>query len=134
MGYTNVMVYKSGIPGWAKAGNPLASNVAYPEDKTPAISVQELSSQDLSSVFILDIRPQTNFQKGHVRGSTNIDLEDLHEKFSSLPKNKKIVLVDHKGKITNITGQFLSFKDYKNVVRLDGGFNAWAKKGMPIEK
>jgi rhodanese-related sulfurtransferase len=82
---------------------------------------------------LVDIRPHEHFSKGHIGGSTNIDLEDLYEQFKSLPKDKKIVLIDHRGKLTLTTAKFLASRGYENVVRLDGGFNAWAKHGLPIE-
>ena len=134
MGYSNVAVYRDGIPGWAKAGYSLASNTEYPDVKIPLISATDLSKMDGGGVFLLDIRPLDIFQNGYIQGSRNIDLEDLHERVRSLPKDKKIVLIDHKGKTTLVTGRFLSFKGYTDLGRLDGGFNAWARTGLPVEK
>jgi tRNA 2-thiocytidine biosynthesis protein TtcA len=134
MGYSNVAVYRDGIPGWAKAGYPLVSNTKYPDVNIPLISATDLSKMDKGDVFLLDTRPMDNFQKGYIRGSKNIDLEDLHEKVQTLPKDKKIVLIDHKGKTTLVTGRFLASKGYTNLGRLDGGFNAWAKTGFSFEK
>jgi len=134
MGYSNVMVYKDGIPGWAKAGYPLVSNATYPKIDIPLISAEQLSRMDKEKLFILDTRPEENFEKGHIEGSRNISLEDIHEALNLLPKNRKIVLIDHKGKTTLVTGRYLTFKGYKEVDRLDGGFNAWAKSGNPIAR
>jgi rhodanese-related sulfurtransferase len=134
MGYSNVAVYRDGIPGWVKAGYPLASNTKYPDVKIPLISAVDLSKMDKGRIFLLDTRPMDIFQKGYIQGSKNIDLEDLHERVQTLPQDKKIVLIDHKGKTTLITGRFLASKGYTNVGRLDGGFNAWAKTGLTIEK
>jgi rhodanese-related sulfurtransferase len=85
-------------------------------------------------MFLLDIRPLSHFQKGHIRGSVNVDLERLHKKLDMLPNDKKIILVDHKGKLTLTTGRFLSSKGFSSVSRLDGGFNAWVKNGFFAEK
>ncbi len=134
MGYTNVKVYRQGIPGWAKAGNPLASNAKYPKKKVPLVNAKELSAQAQTDVFILDTRPATNFGKGHIKGATNIDLEVLHEQLQALPKDRKIVIVDHKGKTTTLTGRYLISNGFTNLARLDGGFNAWAKAQLPVEK
>lgn len=132
MGYSNVMVYEDGIPGWAKAGYPLASNATYPEINIPLISPEQLSRMDKNKVFLVDTRPMDNFDKGHIEGSRQIDLEDIHEALHLLPKNKKIVLIDHKGKTSLVAGRYLAFKGYKDLVRLDGGINAWSKEGNPI--
>jgi rhodanese-related sulfurtransferase len=50
-----------------------------------------------------------------------------------LPKHKKLVLIDHKGKLTLTTGRFLKSQGFADVSRLDGGFNAWIKNGFPAE-
>jgi rhodanese-related sulfurtransferase len=134
MGYSNVMVYMDGIPGWAKAGYPLVSNATYPSVDIPLISAEQLSQMDKEKVFLVDTRPKENFEQGHIEGSRNIDLEDIHEALPLLPKDKKIVLIDHKGKTTLVTGRYLTFKGYKQLTRLDGGFNAWAKTRNPIAR
>jgi hydroxyacylglutathione hydrolase len=112
----------------------LAAVEKYPDIKIPIVDATELFDNLRKNSVIVDIRPREHFSKGHVGGSTNIDLEDLHEQFVTLPRDKKIVLVDHRGKLTLTTARFLASKGYEDVVRLDGGFNAWAKTGLPVEK
>ncbi len=117
-----------------KAGYRLDSVVDYPRVKIPLISSIQLKEMDTSSVFLLDIRPLSHYLKGHIRGSVNVDLERLHRKLDMLPKDKRIILVDHKGKLTLTTGRFLSSKGFSSVSRLDGGFNAWVKNGFLADK
>lgn len=133
MGYSNVCVYREGLLGWAKAGYRLDSGVDYPKVKIPLISSIELKEVNTSSALLLDIRPQSHFRKGHIRDSANIDLEELHRKLDILPKGKKIILIDHKGKLTLTTGRFLYLQGIADVSRLDGGFNAWVKNDLPVE-
>jgi rhodanese-related sulfurtransferase len=130
----NVAVFREGIPGWAKAGYRLAFTDQYPDIAVPVVSASELYLKLRATSMLVDVRPEDHFLKGHIGGSTNIDLEDLYEQFRSLPKDKKIVLIDHKGKLTLTTARFLAARGYKDVVRLDGGFNAWAKYGLPVKK
>ena len=134
IGYTNVMVYRQGILGWAKSGRPLESTASYPEVNIPIISSLDLQSGKAPGTMILDIRPKSHYDKGHIEGSLNIDLEDLDLQLNRLPENRPIVIVDHKGKLTLTTGRFLFSKGFQEVLRLDGGFNAWVKNGMPIDK
>jgi len=127
MGYKNIQVYSEGIPGWAKARYPLVSKASYPESDIPLISAAELAKMDKGSILMADIRPAEDFKKGHIQGAKSINLDEIHEGYTSLPKDKKIVLIDHKGQTTLVTGRFMASKGYSNVVRLDGGFNAWEK-------
>jgi thiosulfate sulfurtransferase len=132
MGYSNVKVYRDGIPGWARAGYPLVSTASYPKVDIPLVDAAQLHGMNRNSVFLVDTRPAGTFAKGHIEGAVNIDLEDLHDSLNLLPADKKIVLIDHKGKTTLITGRYLNYKGYGNLARLDGGFNAWAKTSYPI--
>ena len=134
MGYSNVYVYRKGILGWVKAGYQLDSVVDYPKVEIPLVSSTQLKEMNTSSMFLLDIRPLSHFLKGHIRGSVNVDLERLHRKLDMLPKDKRIILVDHKGKLTLTTGRFLNSKGFTSVSRLDGGFNAWVKNGFLAER
>jgi rhodanese-related sulfurtransferase len=131
MGYRNVLVYREGVLGWVRSGRPLASTVSYPTVDIPLQSARDLA-KDFDALR-LDIRPADHFARGHVRGSVNIDLELLHEKTHLLPKNRRIVLIDHKGKLTLTTGRYLAMQGIEQVARLDGGFNAWVKSGLPLD-
>ncbi len=126
-------VYRDGIPGWAKAGYPLEAKVKYPRVDIPLISPDDLSRMDPSSVFILDIRSKNDFDKGHIKGAHNIEVEKLPKMLDKLPQDKKIILVDMKGKLVRTVGRYLVYKGFKNVARLDGGFNAWRRSGLPVE-
>lgn len=132
-GYNNVLIYRAGIIGWAKSGLQLEHNVKYPEVKIELISSRDLAAAPQSSQ-IIDIRPTSHFQKGHISGAKNIDLEDLHERYNELTGMERVILVDHKGKLTLTAGRYIFSKGIKSVYRLDGGFNAWVKDGYQISK
>lgn len=132
MGYTAVWVYRDGILGWAKSGLPLEQSIQYPDIQIPLVSSATISETGHDHYQIIDIRPTSHFTKGHIRGSEHIDLEELHLNIDKLSLDKPIVLVDHKGKLTLTSGRFLAFKGITNVLRLDGGFNAWVKEGYAV--
>lgn len=133
MGYSKVWVYREGILGWAKSGLPLEQNIQYPDIQTPLVSAKTISETGPEHYQVIDIRPTSHFVKGHIQGSEHIDLEELHLNIDKLSLDKSIVLVDHKGKLTLTTGRFLAFKGQTNVLRLDGGFNAWVKEGYFVD-
>jgi len=83
-------------------------------------------------MILIDIRPASHFDKGHIANAINIDLEDLPDRLDVLPKDKQLVVIDHKGKLTLTTGRFLLLKGFQGVRRLDGGFNAWVKSGLEV--
>ena len=133
MGYNDVRIYRPGIIGWAKSGLSLEHNVEYPEEDVPLISSQALSAAP-QSYNIIDIRPKAHFKKGHIAGAKNVDLEDLHQRYPELKGMGRVVVVDHKGKLTLTTGRYLISKGIKTIYRLDGGFNAWVKEGYQVSR
>jgi rhodanese-related sulfurtransferase len=132
MGYTNLRVYRDGILGWIRDGLPFDSLVTYPKVNVPLISAADLAVDP--QAWLLDLRPIDHFSRGHIKGSTNIDLEVLHKQIHHIPRDRRVVLVDHKGKLTLTVGRYLASQGITNVFRLDGGLNAWAKWDLPLEK
>jgi rhodanese-related sulfurtransferase len=132
MGYTNLRVYRDGLLGWQQAGLPTASVVQYPKVEVPLVTAAELAARQ--EVFLMDIRPADHFARGHVPGSANIGLDDLSERIGELPRDRPVALIDHKGKLTLTTGRFLASRGFPAVMRLDGGFNAWVKAGLPVAR
>ena len=133
MGYTDVRIYRPGIIGWAKAGLQLECDVQYPEEDVTLISSKALAAAP-QAYTIVDIRPTAHFEKGHIAGAKNIDLEDLHERYAELMDMENIVIVDHKGKLTLTAGRYLLLRGIKTMYRLDGGFNAWVKEGYQASR
>lgn len=132
MGYDNLLVYREGLLGWRRAGLPVECSATYPQVDVPLISAHDLASDTES--YLLDLRPADHFARGHVARSVNIDLEVLHEAVDRLPRDRRIVLIDHKGKLTLTTGRFLASQGFTSISRLDGGFNAWVKSGLAVER
>lgn len=117
-----------------RAGNPVASSADYPDISIPLIPSKELARLPTSNAVLVDIRPPAHYKKGHIGKSLNIDLEDLQNQLGLLSAEQTIVLIDHKGKLTLTTGRFLSANGFRDILRLDGGFNAWVKTGLPVVK
>ena len=136
MGYKQVMVFRGGIPVWVKAGNKLAKTASYAAGSIPAINPSALADKLKAGakLYLLDIRGPGMFKKAHLKGAVNLPLYILDKKLSELPRDRRIVIIDHAGKQTLICGRFLKSKGWDRVVRLDGGVMAWIRKGLPATK
>ena len=133
LGYTNVMVYNEGLPAWAKKGYPLERQVKYPKITLNKMKPKDVQAE-MGSIVLLDIRGKKHRKMGTIKGATGIVLDDLEDKYTTLPKDKKIVVMDHAGKQTSITAKFLHMKGYTNVAVMDGGMTGWLRDGLPAEK
>ncbi|MCH5240398.1 MAG: rhodanese-like domain-containing protein [Muribaculaceae bacterium] len=84
-------------------------------------------------VFLLDVRPQSDFEKTHIEGAHNIDVMDTdfdNEAMATLPKDKTIAVYCTTGKHSAIAQQKLLQLGY-NVINLDNGINSWIAAGLP---
>jgi rhodanese-related sulfurtransferase len=132
LGYTNVMVYDEGLPDWAKNRYPVETHVDYPKIEFPRLAPKDVQAQAATAV-LLDIRGEEVIEIGKIKGAVNISLADLDQKFDTLPKGKKIIIIDHAGKQVNICGKFLTMKGYTDIAVTDGGVLAWKRDGLPTE-
>lgn len=133
LGYTNVIVYNEGLPAWAKKGYPLDKQIKYPKISITKLKPQDVQAQ-LDSIVLLDIRGKKHRKMGTIDGTVNILLDDMEEKYTTLPKGKKIVVMDHAGKQTSITAKFLHMNGYTDVAVMNGGMSSWLRAGLPAAK
>lgn len=85
-------------------------------------------------VTILDVRPESEYKKGHIANSVSIPFDQLSERLRELPKRNEI--------IAYCRGPFCVYADdavallnkagYK-AKRLEEGYPDWAIMGLPVE-
>jgi rhodanese-related sulfurtransferase len=85
------------------------------------------------SVVLLDVRPEEEYQAGHVAGARSIPLTELQERLKELPKRKEIVAY--------CRGPYCVFADEavallrshgRKATRLEAGFPDWKARGLPV--
>jgi rhodanese-related sulfurtransferase/DNA-binding HxlR family transcriptional regulator len=98
------------------------------------ITCEELSRRLKDrSVVLLDVRPEEEYQAGHVAGARSIPLTDLKARLKELPKRKEIVAY--------CRGPYCVFADEavallrshgRKATRLEAGFPDWKARGLPV--
>lgn len=103
-------------------------------------SLETLSSSELADkmqqedVTVIDVRPEQEFDEGHIAGALNIPVEDLSDKMDELPKDQEIVAY--------CRGPFCVFADDAvellrkkgfKAKRLDEGYPEWRLDELPVE-
>lgn len=99
-GYTSVLIMTGGIDGWQKAGLPVQSGsletaIVY----VPKLRQGELSIEDFkkaaadtpADMLILDVRNREECGAGMLKGAKNIPDEEVLDRLSEIPKDKKII-------------------------------------------
>lgn len=130
-GYLNIRWFREGTAGWILAGYPLEYKNALPRIPVPALNAVQLRGR-LQEVVVLDIRPPALYGAGWIKGSRRLPMDDLSKKYMDLPKERKIVVVDHTGNHVIVAARFLQQKGF-DVHGLQGGIMSWMSHGYPLE-
>ncbi len=86
--------------------------------------------------IIIDVRTIQEFDEGHLKGARQIDYlnDDFDLRIGKLDRNKAyLVHCRSGGRSTNSLGVWKKL-GFKRVYHLDGGFLAWQKAKLPVEK
>ena len=86
-------------------------------------------------MLLLDVRPEDEFELGHLPGALNIPLSDLERRLAELPKDAQIVAYC-RGPYCVLSFEAvaaLRAKGY-DVRRLEDGFPEWKAAGLPLDK
>lgn len=115
------------------------SDAKYKDYKVSETDAKALLDAGDKSVVFLSVRNATDYTKGHIKGAVNIPFgKGMEQKFSSLPKDKKIIVYCYTGQTAGQTVAGLRLLGY-DAVSLNGGIgtpanvpNGWGNKGFPL--
>ena len=88
------------------------------------------------NALVVDLRPQADFEKGHIPGSRNVQMSQFD------PENKQlvaaralpVVLVCKAGQTSSGAAARLRKAGFERVYVLDGGIGAWQAADLPLAK
>lgn len=93
-----------------------------------------LQRLEQGNIVLLDVRPEEEFNTGHIKGAVSIPIEKLEANLKNIPKNQEIIAYC-RGPFCVFADEavaYLKSKNY-NAIRLEEGFPDWKLKGLPIE-
>jgi rhodanese-related sulfurtransferase len=100
----------------------------------PRLTVEELSSRieaDPAGVTVLDVRPRSLFDRGHVAGAINIPLEELDARFSEIASiGGTLAVMCTCGRLSLDAVKRLRARGLDPVL-VEGGMRDWERAGYP---
>ena len=93
-----------------------------------------VSLMDDDDLIILDVREEKERKIGFLSNDINIPMGQVKAKMDTLDKSKNILVYCKSGTRSDRIADILSKNDFQKVSSLKGGFNAWLKADLPIEK
>lgn len=104
-------------------------------DLEPVDAEQLLKLIENNDVVLLDVRPEEEYNRGHIHRALSTPLDKLEVMLRKIPKNKTVVAYC-RGPFCVYADEAVAMlrkKGYK-ASRLHEGFPDWALKGFPIEQ
>lgn len=110
---------------------------AYLEDRSTLEAVDSEKLMELlteGEALVLDVRPEREYQSGHIAGAVSAPVAELEARLQTLPKDKEIVAY--------CRGPYCVFSDEAvkllktqgyRARRLTEGFPEWRSAGLPVE-
>lgn len=135
MGYKDVRVLLGGISEWEMKGYPV---VRAARPKVP-VGVELLKGKEvpasearkfLGRIQVLDVRPPTEFQAGHIPGALNVPLEKLAEGVDQLAG--EVLVVDRVPARWKKAVEILT-QEGRFAHAVAGGMAVWTASGHPLE-
>jgi len=83
-------------------------------------------------LFILDVREDNKWNKGHIPGSVNIFSGYLENRIEEVPRDRPIAAICNVGNRASLAASILTRTGITDVHNVLGGMIAWEKAGYEI--
>ena len=100
----------------------------------PPLKATEMINRE--DAVVLDVRPMTDFNQGHIIRAVNIPSNGLKGQIKTLEKHKDkpIIVTCRSGGQSAAACRLLKKEGYENVFNLQGGMLAWQNANLPVSR
>lgn len=85
-------------------------------------------------IHLVDVREQMEFAGGRVEGASLLPLGELEKRHTELDHSKPIYVMCRTGRRSGEAQKKLQALGFTNVINVMGGFEAWKKEKLPVER
>jgi len=118
----------------AEVGRLVNTYLTVKDDLEPMDSSELLQRATDGTVIVLDVRPEKEYEAGHIEGAISIPLEQLGDRIDELKQNQEVVAYC-RGPYCMLAYDAVSQlrKEGFEAHRLDEGFPEWRRAGKPVK-
>lgn len=115
-------------PPYSSAKDPvnmagfIAENILH--DRLQIFYWDDLGDGDDNS-YLVDVRTEKEFNRGHIEGAVNIPVDELRERLAEFPKGRRIDIYCEAGLRGYLANRILRQNGYNEVFNLSGGYVLW---------
>lgn len=123
-------VEHSYAPPFSSAKDPIAiagytaNNVR--KGVMPIVTWREIAEMKDDEYYLVDVRTTDEFAFGTIKNAHNVPLDNLRERLSEIPTDKKVILFCGIGIRGYIAQQILIGRGFKNIFNLSGGYKTYS--------
>lgn len=134
--YDLMKVEHAYAPPFSSAKDPIAiagyaaSNII--SGAMPVVYWREVREMDPKDVFLLDVRSPEEYGLGTIPGAVNIPLDDLRDRISEVPLDRRVVIFCAVGLRGYLAQRILMGRGYQDVRNLSGGYKTYSTATQPV--
>jgi rhodanese-related sulfurtransferase len=136
-----ILEFASHHPWLATATVVLVAVIVVYEMRARSESLLSVSPQELirlmnQGALVLDLRPQEQYQAGHLEGARQMSGEQIVKAADTLKRHKEkaVVVYDDSGSLGAAAVRQLAAQGFTRVFTLRGGLAAWRADNLPLSR
>jgi len=102
--------------------------------KLTPMAVKEKLEREHDKICFIDVRTEDEFLSGHVPGAMCVPLDKIENEQITIPQDRLLILSCQSGKRSARAKEILNAKGFTNLIEMDGGYLAWMKSGLPVNR
>jgi hydroxyacylglutathione hydrolase len=116
-----------GMTSWREDGRDV--------QRVARLTVDELHERSGDGLQILDVRERSEWDAGHIAGSTHTPYHDLREAPDGLDAGRPVAVICASGQRAAVGASLLQRHGFDDVLHVvGGGVPLWARRGFPLER
>lgn len=103
------------------------------ERKYTTLNVEEARERVKNGdIYIVDVRRQDEFRKGHLKKAKNIPLDGFKDRMNKIPKKKDVLVYCDTGARSIRAVRYLEVSGHERIIHMNQGMRGWKKAGYPV--